>query len=218
MALALEASSSSASLASVSAWLESVASESLTTRADKVSRFERNSGVHSDVSELRAMVDDLAAGGMPAPPPDSSHSATTPPPTASLPEPPKEKRRGLRALLSVLVLGAAAGAAVWYTMPEKLAFLGIKPLVSKPPSAAAESTPEPAPTAVHRDESPAPAVSAAADSTEASAAPPEASAASSASAKPADTAPQPAPAVRRPVKRSSSGKHASPFKDLGGRQ
>ncbi|HVJ17003.1 MAG TPA: serine/threonine-protein kinase, partial [Polyangiaceae bacterium] len=78
MALALEECCSSASLASVSTWLQSVAGESLTTRADKVARFERS----SDVKELRAMVDDLAAGVTPSPD-SSSPTMGTPPPMAA---------------------------------------------------------------------------------------------------------------------------------------
>jgi len=76
MALALEVACGGASVASVSSWLEGVAGESLTTRADKVARYERSSDI-SELSHLRAMVDDLAAGGMPAP--DSSLAASTPP-------------------------------------------------------------------------------------------------------------------------------------------
>jgi serine/threonine-protein kinase len=76
MALALEECAGSESIADVAAWLEEIAGEQLRERAEKVARFERQSG--ADISELRAMVDELASGSSRPPPPSSPPAASAP--------------------------------------------------------------------------------------------------------------------------------------------
>jgi eukaryotic-like serine/threonine-protein kinase len=205
MALALENACSSASLASVAGWLEGVAGESLTTRADKVARFERSSDVN-EVSHLRAMVDELASGVNASP---DSRGAGTPPPIgrdAALSPQSTRKRSGFRGVVIAVALLALVGApAAWFVLKHERGMAAAAAAPPEPTTAAA--TAEPVATAAATETSSAAAAASAA---------PEVSAAAAPSAAP--TAPvviqRRAPA---PAKRSSS-KSSSPFKNLGGRQ
>jgi serine/threonine-protein kinase len=210
MALALEACGGTESLAGVATWLEGIAGESLTERADRLARLERGSEV-SEVSELRVLVDELSSGTSHRPPSSTSAvharsfadaAASEVPARDAAPE--RRGRRGLVWLVSLIALLVAGAATLHFAGGGSR--LQSQPEPSKSP-VPAKPAPLPAPAA-------APAELATSEP-EPPAAAPAASEAPSTASRPVNRQRQPA---RRPAPTAAPSKPASPFSDLGGRQ